>query len=301
MNDLLLVAAQKGDLANVKNWLIKKADPNSKDPKHGMTALMLAAAKGHTDVARLLIAKGANVNATENTYGQTALMIAASGGHTEVAKLLIESGADVNAKEPKYGQTALRFAESKGHKAIVELLSKNQAAAQSEGTAAMEPVAVRSPEDQLIAAAKDGDTAKVKELIAKGVDVSAKDGEGLTAFTWAARGWHTEIVALLKKAQKDAEQPASTNKTVSAEKSAGTEKSAAAATPADSASANVEKLNETLLAAAAKGDADAVKDLIAKGAEATAKGKDGKTALKIATEKGYADVEEILKKAGAKE
>ncbi|MGB2806983.1 MAG: M56 family metallopeptidase [Sedimentisphaerales bacterium] len=47
-------------------------------------------------------------------------------------------------------------------------------------------------------AAADGDIERVKSLIAKGVDINAKDNEGRTALTLAKENEHNEIVRLLR-------------------------------------------------------------------------------------------------------
>ena len=52
----------------------------------------------------------------------------------------------------------------------------------------------------LLDAARRGDSAIVKALLAKGADVTAKDKKGETALMHAKRGGHTEILDLLKRA-----------------------------------------------------------------------------------------------------
>jgi len=52
----------------------------------------------------------------------------------------------------------------------------------------------------LIAAAKNGNIAKVKALLAKGADVNVKNNNGNTALDAAKASGHTEIVQLLIKA-----------------------------------------------------------------------------------------------------
>lgn len=207
-NSALLIAAQKGDVAKVKALLAKGGAVNATDTKHGQTPLMLAATGGHIEVVRLLLANRADVNLKEPKFGQTALMFAALGGHVEVVKALVEKGADPNVKETKYGQTALRFAESKGHAKVVEFLRGDSPsdAPKVEG-GAPPPPKVESLDDQLIAAAKEGDLAKVKALIGQGANPNARDDKGLTPFAWAARNWHPEVAEYLKKSEGRPEGP----------------------------------------------------------------------------------------------
>ncbi len=56
-----------------------------------------------------------------------------------------------------------------------------------------------------------------------------------------------------------------------------------------------------MIDAARRGDAAAVRALIAARVDVNARDKEGFTALMGATEKGHADIVELLKKAGAKE
>ena len=104
-------AAEKGNIAAVKQYLADGTDVNTKDSR-GETPLHLAAAKGHKEVTELLITEGADVNAKSDTeFEGTPLDDAADGGHKEVVELLIAKGADVNAKRDD-GETPLDWAST---------------------------------------------------------------------------------------------------------------------------------------------------------------------------------------------
>ena len=105
--------------------LAKGAEVDARDSQR-QTPLHLAAAYGHKEVAELLLAKGAEVDASKESYGQTPLHYAAFAGSREVAELLLAKGAEVNALDAN-GWTPLHYAAFTGHQAVVELLLANKA------------------------------------------------------------------------------------------------------------------------------------------------------------------------------
>ncbi|HUI80650.1 MAG TPA: ankyrin repeat domain-containing protein [Bryobacteraceae bacterium] len=104
----LMWAAAEGHLEVVKTLLAAGADPNLKahistiterkdadHPSGGFTALMFAVRNGHTDVAEALIKAGADLKAT-NADGATATIIAIVNDRFDLAKELLDRGADPN-------------------------------------------------------------------------------------------------------------------------------------------------------------------------------------------------------------
>jgi ankyrin repeat protein len=138
------LAAETGNTAILQLLLAAGADVESPNSE-GQTALMSVARTGNIEAARLLIKRRANVNASEKFGGQTALMWAAARQHPDMVDLLAAKGADVNARaivrsfdrhitvEGRYknthkgGLTALLYAVRENCKPCVEVLIKHRA------------------------------------------------------------------------------------------------------------------------------------------------------------------------------
>jgi ankyrin repeat protein len=119
----LSLACTNGSPTMVARLLRSGANPNTALPS-GETPLMTASRTGRPKAVSSLLEAGANVNAQEATRGQTALMWAAAERNLEVVKLLIEKGANVSAKA-KSGFTPLLFAAQRGDSAITDVLLKS--------------------------------------------------------------------------------------------------------------------------------------------------------------------------------
>ena len=158
-------ATGRGDIEAVKQHLAAGTDVNAKDDKFGFTplhyatfsALHLMRLNDHKEIVELLIANGADVNARrDGGAGGTPLHFAA-GGLNEIAELLIAKGADVNAKDDG-GYTPLDWAVGHKHPETADLLRKHGG---KHGT--------------IHGAARGGDIEAVKEFLAAGADVNAKN------------------------------------------------------------------------------------------------------------------------------
>lgn len=89
----LMMAASKGDLAQVQSLLNPETQVNECDA-FGNTALIYAAAAGHLEVVRLLLNNGADAS-LQNQMGVTASMRASANGHAEVLQLLERGSTQV--------------------------------------------------------------------------------------------------------------------------------------------------------------------------------------------------------------
>jgi len=167
-------ASLNGSEAMVKRLLQAGANPNAA-LLAGETPVMAAARAGHGAVVEQLIAKGADVNA-RGARQQTALMWAASQQHPEVVKVLLGHGADVHARSEQW--TEVMAVSPHGY------LDYNRAIPHGSDTA-------------LLFAARAGDVASAKLLIAEGAHVNDEDAWGVSATAMAAHAGHRDLVVLL--------------------------------------------------------------------------------------------------------
>lgn len=178
VNDLgataLWAASQNGSGAMVRRLLKAGADANLALAS-GETPLMVASRAGSTDVVSQLLAAGARVDVTA-TRDQTALMWAVAQKHPAVVELLIAAGANIHARSASWN---LVMAVSPHG-----MLQYNKAIPHGADTA-------------LLFAARTGDLASAKQLIAAGANVDDKDAWGVSATAMAAHAGYPEIVELL--------------------------------------------------------------------------------------------------------
>ncbi|MAP86232.1 hypothetical protein CMK16_02470 [Candidatus Poribacteria bacterium] len=200
-------AAGSGDLKAVKQHLAKGIDINAKDSSLGITPLASAILQDQTQMVEFLIQQSADVNA-KNRDGGTALHTAAFLGQYEVAELLVQKGADVNAKNEDgdtpisstmadWGTTEFvaqllqiqvdREKVETGRAKVAELLSQQGAQTGFAGFAG----------NDIWTAAVSGDIEAVKQQLAKGVDVNAKNKDGASALHAAAIVGQYEVAELL--------------------------------------------------------------------------------------------------------
>lgn len=173
----LYAAAGNADPAMTTKLLAAGADPNAA-LMSGETALMLAAREGNTATVHALLEGGADPNVHEKNGGQTALMWAiAEQHHPDVVRELVQHKADVNAKS-RTGFTALMFAARGDVESARILLNAgadpNATIPDWGGTA-------------LIIASTMGQTDVVEALLDKGADPNYKDGNSFTALHSAVR------------------------------------------------------------------------------------------------------------------
>jgi ankyrin repeat protein len=145
-------------------------------------------------VAGCLLALTLNLSAQSQT---TPLHQAVLTGDRVAARQLIRSGADVNAAN-RYGVTPLLVAAQRGHAECIDLLLKNGASVTT--------AEAKLPDGQtlLMHAARTGNIASMKSLIAAGSNINARETRtGTTAAIWAATSNRADAVRLLAEAGAD--------------------------------------------------------------------------------------------------
>ena len=182
---------------------------------------------------------------------------AAALGNIEAVKQHLAAGADVNAKDDD-GYTPLDYAVPAGKEETADLLRKHGG--------------ISGAEDSIHLAAMLGNIEAVKQHLADGADVDAKDEDGETSLQRAAKFGHKEIAELLISNGADVNA-----------KSEGYE-----STPLHHA------------AWAGYAHKEVTELLIAKGADVNAKNNIGITPLDAAITRSHTEIADLLRKHGAK-
>lgn len=238
----LLDAISANDQEKVKTLLLAGADPNSRDQKTGLTALMMAACRAQVEIVQLLLNAGADVFTTDSNTGATALHKACQGQSAVIARMLTDAGAFIDAVTPTMGHTPIMDAlwylapdvvkhlvsckpnlNTKTHYGFslwdhLEYETKVQATEQGRTTMQGIKADIERYRDQcnteiveqdVMAATEKGDADLVRQLIAQKAIVNTvyphvnTFSDGHTPLIVAARDNHLDIVKLLLEAGAD--------------------------------------------------------------------------------------------------
>ncbi len=191
-NDLgvtaLWAACENGSPAMVETLLEAGADPNRALP-FGETLLMTAARTGNADVVGRLLAAGADVDAAtgEGAYGaQTALMWAVAQGHSAVVEVLLAHGADVHARSSTFTETVKTISTYANYG--LRCVPRDECYITEVRSGGFTP---------LLFAARVGDLASARLLVAAGADVNEEAPDGASALAVAALSGNGGVGALL--------------------------------------------------------------------------------------------------------
>lgn len=232
------------------------ANPTPYYELDGASPLFIAARHNQLDMVKYTIACGADIN-EGHASGISPLCVAASHGHEAIVKYLLEKGAEVDILVAKKF-TPLFMAIMEGRESVIPLLV--EAGADIERTTGYNLTSLHF-------AVSYGHESIVQYLLSKGANIKALTDNGETALDVAIARGHEKIVRCLVEAGADVEAVTATNSTplIEAiqhgytqiityllEKGANPERGRYYASP--------------LYYAAKKGNVDAVKCLIAHGA-----------------------------------
>ena len=157
--------------------VVEASQPEPPTAKAPDISIHDAVEKGNIEAVKQHIAAGTDVNAKGGVIGGTPLHGAVTFGHKEIVELLIAEGADVNAKVEVgdyKGQTPLDLATT-----FRDRRTETAALLRTHG----------GKHGTIHSAVDGGDAEAVKEFLAAGADVNAKDGAGRTPLDWAHRGY----------------------------------------------------------------------------------------------------------------
>jgi WD40 repeat protein len=185
-----LYNAAKNDHLDVAAYLIEHGADVNAAATGGLTPMWPTIERGHAKMVELLLAKGADIR-TKTGIGQTWIYKAAEGGHVEIMKLLLAKGASVNDVDD-FNWTPLAVACRGGHARAVELLLAQPGIDLAVTTG-------KSRQSLLMLASAEGHDDIVRQLLARGVDVNAKDKDGVAALQRAVEAKHASTAAILRE------------------------------------------------------------------------------------------------------
>jgi len=186
----LHLAARSGS-GEVAAVLLESGADHAVVDSRGRTPLSFAAAAGHGGIAKMLLDAQAKVD-NQDSLGWSALHHAACAGQAAVCTLLVERGADVSLLTGE-GMSALHLAAQEGKPACVKALAQAGARVDSTGSASLR----RSCLD---VAVRHGKLGCVAALLQLGADARVVDGDGNTPLNVAAsKGEPLALRALLPK------------------------------------------------------------------------------------------------------
>jgi len=201
-------AAHRDNLTTADLLIRAGARPNVTNDL-GVTPLHLACTNRSTGMVRRLLAAGSNPNATL-LRGETVLMECARTGNADAVAALLKAGARVNEAELVNQQTALMWAVAQQHPKVVEVLLEGGADIRARsrtypqivetgnrGGSGDVSTVLRGGSTPLLFAARVGDVASARLLIAAGADVNDALPDGVSALMVAAHSGHGALGALL--------------------------------------------------------------------------------------------------------
>ncbi|MCY4633512.1 MAG: ankyrin repeat domain-containing protein [Acidobacteria bacterium] len=191
------------DLPELVRLLLDSGADVSAANRYGVQPIALAATNGSAAVLRRLLDAGADPNAAM-PGGETALMTAARAGPPDAVRVLLAAGADPNARDDLGGQTAVMWAAARNNAPAVHVLAELGADLHLRTAGPPPPPSrsyFRSPEPTsftaLLFAVRAGAIDAVRALLDAGADVDDRLSDGQSALVVAAANAHWELADYL--------------------------------------------------------------------------------------------------------
>ena len=243
-----------------------KHDVNSR-ASDNLTPLHMASLRGHEEVARTLLDGGADV-AAQDEGGRTPLHVASFEGNLQVVRVLLEHSAPTTAQD-KDGSSPLHLALQTQRVEVADVLLDHDGdeGAKDEDEHGRMPLHLGMQIDFLSYLISKGASFQIaRDLLQRGADSTAQDGDGSTTLHAAMHHGHVGPASFL---------------------------------PEHEADATAEDKDGWNHLALRKRHVEVVRCLVEHGADATAEDKDGSTPLYWASLKGHVEVAQFLVQHGA--
>lgn len=167
---------------------------------YGLTFCSIHCDKARHQFIKFLIKNGANVN-TQDECGTTALILAVMGEHENIVKILLENGADVNLQDND-GDTALKRSQKLCGRNIASILLEYKNSSTKKIIQRNNPKEIYQILSNIIKSVIEEETCnvanylditnlhkkinkQVSPLIKEGLDLNAKDENGVTVMMHA--------------------------------------------------------------------------------------------------------------------
>lgn len=322
--DLFTSAYKQGNTQIIKTMLSHKTNITEKDAEVELV-VNKAVFYDDDDMLKWMLQHGLSADSVSSD-GYSLLERAIRGDKANIFKILSEHGADLNART-KDGRTLLQCAVGFNRGDIVTLLAEKGYSVNSVAKAEMpDDTEIKDPKQKAIMQIKSTETGRsplieaivfkkeemAKQLIEMGADVNVRDSSfsGRTALHAAVSNGEYEVAELLLEHGADVNARDNGNQDTPLMVAPFAAIGMAELLIEHGADVNARnKFGGTALSAAAgfesmymkNGYLELVKLLLENGAEVNVKDNFGRTPLKIAKEKGYDKIVELLRQYGAKE
>jgi cytohesin len=200
----MLQAAQRGDVAKVRQLLASDTTLANAKGAHNKTPLHWAAEKNYPELAELLVTAGADINA-EVSWGMTPLQWAANMGSREVAEILLARGAAAQLNMwCAAGLGMLDVVKSFWDSASPSTLKPGAGQTRTRDLGGGKWGKAPPPEsyqelisEALHIAARNGHVEVAGFLLEKGADINCRGFFGAPGLHWAAIHGHKAMVEFL--------------------------------------------------------------------------------------------------------